>query len=251
MFAVIFLWLAFLYVIYGDVAGFFFMLVVGCGLGYLAVGRLIRDRRARTKAESEALAARAEAGHRAFLAGDPAAFALPPEPTPRQPVRRGVVVAAAGAALFVIFGIITDIQNGLEDPNEPDSTTTSAPPTSASSSRTAETTAPTRMSSTAAPTTSSTTLSAPTTTTDVAAAEATPTAVMPYVRCMDLQAAQDTIQSAGVFYSRSVDATGQGRTQIVDRNWVVVAQSPAPGAIVGEGDAVLSVVKEGERGDCS
>ena len=68
---------------------------------------------------------------------------------------------------------------------------------------------------------------------------------------MNLQAAQDLIQEAGVFFSRSKDATGKGRAQIMDRNWVVVAQTPAPGEPIGEGDAVLSVVKIGEAGDCS
>lgn len=68
---------------------------------------------------------------------------------------------------------------------------------------------------------------------------------------MDLQAAQDTIQAAGVFYSRSIDATGRGRAQVLDRNWVVVFQAPAPGLLIGEGEAVLSVVKDGEPGDCS
>ena len=69
---------------------------------------------------------------------------------------------------------------------------------------------------------------------------------MPSVVCMDLQQAQDTIQQAGVFFSRSEDATGQGRMQLLDRNWTVVAQSPSPGTPIGEGDAVLSVVKDDE-----
>lgn len=74
---------------------------------------------------------------------------------------------------------------------------------------------------------------------------------MPLVLCMNLQAAQDRIQQAGVFYSRSVDATGRGRMQVLDRSWVVVGQTPEPGTLIGEGDAVLSVVKYGEPGDCS
>ncbi|MBY6368189.1 PASTA domain-containing protein [Rhodococcoides corynebacterioides] len=74
---------------------------------------------------------------------------------------------------------------------------------------------------------------------------------MPAVVCLNLQDAQDTIQAAGVFYSRSRDATGQGRNQVLDRNWSVVAQSPEPGSLVDEGEAVLSVVKLGEPGDCS
>ncbi|MEU4314861.1 PASTA domain-containing protein [Nocardia sp. NPDC024068] len=74
---------------------------------------------------------------------------------------------------------------------------------------------------------------------------------MPDVVCLNLQDAQDRIQAAGVFFSRSEDATGAGRRQIADRNWVVVGQNPAAGLPVGEGDAVLSVVKTGEPGDCS
>ncbi len=65
---------------------------------------------------------------------------------------------------------------------------------------------------------------------------------------MNLQDAQDFIQEAGVFFSRSDDATGQGRSQIIDSNWVVVAQNPEPGVPIGEFEAVLSAVKYGEPG---
>jgi hypothetical protein len=74
--------------------------------------------------------------------------------------------------------------------------------------------------------------------------------LMPDVICMNLQEAQDEIQDHGVFLSGSVDATGQGRRQIIDSNWVVVDQSPAAGSPIGEGDAELSVVKYGETNDC-
>ena len=80
--------------------------------------------------------------------------------------------------------------------------------------------------------------------------EAEPTVLMPDVVCMDLQYAQDTIQDAGVWLSRSVDATGEGRMQVMDRNWTVVAQTPAPGTPIGEGEAVLSVVKDDEPNSC-
>lgn len=73
---------------------------------------------------------------------------------------------------------------------------------------------------------------------------------MPAVVCMNLQDAQNLIQQHGVYFSRSEDATGQGRAQVMDRNWIVVAQSPEPGAPIGEGDALLSVVKAGEPTDC-
>jgi hypothetical protein len=93
----------------------------------------------------------------------------------------------------------------------------------------------------------------PTTTTSTAPLAPAPppaeTALMPSVVCMDLQAAQNAIQRQGVFYSRSFDATGAGRRQIIDSNWLVVSQDPAPGTPIGEGDAILGVVKFGE-GSC-
>jgi hypothetical protein len=70
--------------------------------------------------------------------------------------------------------------------------------------------------------------------------------LMPNVICMNLQVAQDAIQDHGIFLSRSRDATGRNRSQLIDRNWIVIKQSPAPGKKIGEGDAVLSVVKIGE-----
>ncbi len=66
---------------------------------------------------------------------------------------------------------------------------------------------------------------------------------MPDLICRGLQAAQDEIQDRGVFGSTSKDATGRGRRQVWDRNWVVVAQDPAPGDKIGEFDAILYVVK--------
>jgi beta-lactam-binding protein with PASTA domain len=67
---------------------------------------------------------------------------------------------------------------------------------------------------------------------------------------MNLQDAQDLIQESGVFFSRSEDASGEGRSQMVDSNWVVVSQTPEPGATITEGEAVLSVVKIGEPSGC-
>ena len=73
---------------------------------------------------------------------------------------------------------------------------------------------------------------------------------MPDVVCMDLQAAQNEIQDHGVFFSRSEDATGEGRRQLLDRNWTVVDQDPAPGTPIGEFEAVLYVVKDDEDTGC-
>lgn len=133
----------------------------------------------------------------------------------------------------------------------------------ASNSPVAATTAPKATTSTVAatpttsppvaPTTPATTIKPPvvsTPSTSRAASGKSTAAVMPNVVCMNLQAAQNKIQEYGVFYSRSKDATGKGRKQIVDSNWVVIAQSPAPGTPFGEGDAVLSVVKYGETTQC-
>lgn len=73
---------------------------------------------------------------------------------------------------------------------------------------------------------------------------------MPDVVCFGLQRAQDEIQDRGVFGSKSVDATGEGRRQIWDRNWIVVSQEPAAGEPIGEFEAVLSVMKNDEGHSC-
>ncbi|MGA4688829.1 PASTA domain-containing protein [Rhodococcus sp. AB351] len=244
MFAAITLWLAIVEVVNGNGADAILFVAFAAGLGYLAIGKPLRDRRKRIKAEQDAIAARAEAGHRAFLAGDVrAAMAPPPEPPKPPRIRRGVVIAAAVAGLFVLMGIIGDISDGLDSPTKDDASTTpraAAPTTTTPSTTSAATTART----VAPETTPATRIS----TTQVAAVAST--AVMPNVVCMDLQAAQDTIQAAGVFYSTSIDATGQGRAQVWDRNWVVVDQTPSVGASIGEGDPVLSVLKEDEFSGC-
>lgn len=58
---------------------------------------------------------------------------------------------------------------------------------------------------------------------------------MPDVIGMDLQGAQDMVQSAtdgDVWFSSSTDLTGQGRAQFSDRNWQVCTSSPPPGATI-------------------
>lgn len=73
-----------------------------------------------------------------------------------------------------------------------------------------------------------------------------PRPVMPDVLCLGLQEAQDAIQDQGVFYSQSEDASGKGRKQLVDSNWIVVEQNLEPGTPFSEGDAVLGVIKDDE-----
>lgn len=100
-----------------------------------------------------------------------------------------------------------------------------------------------------------TTSAAPTTTTTTPVAVTDPepasTAVMPDIRCgTDLQLAQDMVQEAGVFFSRSEDATGQDRFQAMDRNWTVVASEPPAGTPIGDDEAVFYVVKDDEFAGC-
>lgn len=64
-------------------------------------------------------------------------------------------------------------------------------------------------------------------------ASAEPSWAMPNVIGMDLQGAQDAIQSVSggqVWFSSSTDLTGQDRAQLSDRNWQVCSSTPAPGA---------------------
>ncbi|WP_240794745.1 hypothetical protein [Rhodococcus zopfii] len=230
MFAGITLWLAFVELIHGKFSPALFQLLFTAGLVYLAVGKPLRDLRVRKQAEYAGLAARAEAGHRAYLAGDPAAFAPPPPPAQPPKFRRGIVIASLFAAAFVTFGIISDISDGLDAPSDENSPTTA--PATPSSKADAATPTPTAATATTNPPSPSA------------------TAVMPNVVCMNLQAAQDAIQAAGVFYSNSVDATGAGRAQVWDRNWIVVEQTPAAGVDIDEGNVILSVVKEDEPHGC-
>ena len=78
-----------------------------------------------------------------------------------------------------------------------------------------------------------------------------PVVLMPDIPCgSDLQLAQDMVQDAGVFLSRSEDATGQDRFQIMDRNWTVVYSDPPAGTPIGEDEAVFYVVKDDEFTGC-
>jgi hypothetical protein len=71
--------------------------------------------------------------------------------------------------------------------------------------------------------------------------------VVPDVKCMNLQDAQDTLQKANFFNLASVDGLGQGRLQILDRDWVVTKQSVAAGTHAGPVTRiVLTAVKYGE-----
>ena len=153
-------------------------------------------------------------------------WAHPPEgpAAPKSRNRRGVVVGIVAAAGLVAIGVALGSQLGDRSTADPDS------------GRSAETAQVARPS-----------------TPEGDETETTPSGsgdIMPDVMCMNLQDAQDAIQRAGVFFSRSHDATGQGRHQLLDSNWQVVAQTPEAGTPIGEFEPVLDVVKYGEPSPC-
>jgi hypothetical protein len=82
--------------------------------------------------------------------------------------------------------------------------------------------------------------------TATAAAPAAPAmAIVPNVVGIDLQTAQETLFPP--LRSTSIDATGQGRHQVIDANWTVVRQEPAAGVqVLVLTDIKLYVVKAGE-----
>lgn len=79
---------------------------------------------------------------------------------------------------------------------------------------------------------------------DAAAAAVSETFKMPKVVGMNLQDAQDLLQSLGSYAMDQQDASGQGRLQLLDRNWTVCSQDPAPGTKTDISEIVtLSSVK--------
>jgi hypothetical protein len=89
--------------------------------------------------------------------------------------------------------------------------------------------------------------------TSAAAATAEPAVTeweMPDLVGMNLQDAQNTLQrhtDYGVPLSTSTDATGAGRSQLMDRNWQVCEQDPPAGTAITTGDTPdLTVVRTSE-----
>lgn len=89
-----------------------------------------------------------------------------------------------------------------------------------------------------------------TTTSSLAVMSTLPSAgTLPDLVGLDLQLAQDALQAAGWYEMISHDASGQGRLQLIDRNWVVVEQTPAAGGVVPYDKMIdLGAVKKGEPG---
>ncbi|MFD7690090.1 hypothetical protein [Streptomyces sp. NPDC059781] len=69
------------------------------------------------------------------------------------------------------------------------------------------------------------------------------TATLPDMAGKGLQSAQDEAQAAGFYLLTSHDALGRGRNQLLDRNWKVCAQTPAPGEHETDTEVDFSTVK--------
>ena len=73
---------------------------------------------------------------------------------------------------------------------------------------------------------------------------------MPDAVGMDLQQAQDVLQEVSgemLYVSSSEDATGEGRAQLIDSNWIVCSQNVEPGAMVtADLNVIFFVVKDDE-----
>lgn len=148
--------------------------------------------------------------------------------TARPPIHRQPwFVLVAGLAGIGFLGAVI---GGTGDPTEPAARSASAAPLPSSAAATT-TTSPSTAPETTAPATSSGV-----------------DFVMPDLVGMDLQSAQNAVQSLGVFLSVSHDLRGS-RNQVVDSNWVVCDQNVAPGQQVtgdAEGQVDFGVVKREE-----
>lgn len=69
---------------------------------------------------------------------------------------------------------------------------------------------------------------------------------LPDMAGKDLQAAQDEAQANGFYVLDSTDATGEGRLQLYDRNWVVCSQTPEAGKHPTDVTVTFDAVKQGE-----
>ncbi|OAR25000.1 hypothetical protein A8W25_19650 [Streptomyces sp. ERV7] len=69
---------------------------------------------------------------------------------------------------------------------------------------------------------------------------------MPDLIGIGLQSAQDQAQAAGFYNLASHDATGQGRYQVLDRNWKVCFQTPRAGQVPSGAKIEFGAVKTDE-----
>jgi hypothetical protein len=160
----------------------------------------------------------------------------PPSSSHQPILRRPWFVLIAGLVAIGLFGALV---GNTTDDDQPSTARPSSPSTVGSLPLPSTSTMPPAATATA-PATVATTMATTTAGVDF---------VMPDVVGMDLQSAQDLVQTFGVFYSVSHDLLGS-RNQLVDSNWVVCDQSVAPGQRVTgdvEGQLDFGVVKSAEQ----
>jgi hypothetical protein len=133
-------------------------------------------------------------------------------------VRR--IVLLFGVATLLLAGCGADKKSQGGDVNSTTSSTATALTTATTAASTTTTSA------------AATTTTAPTTTSRNTTVVTT--IVVPNVVGKDLQFAQDTMQAAGLYHLTSHDSTGQGRSQVLDRNWQVTDQTPPAGSKVAD-----------------
>jgi hypothetical protein len=78
-----------------------------------------------------------------------------------------------------------------------------------------------------------------------APAPAAPSSVLvPNAIGKDYQTAQDLWRAAGLHVTPAIDALGAHRVAVLDANWVVLSQSPAPGSSVPMDTAITATIKK-------
>lgn len=147
----------------------------------------------------------------------------------------------AGAGLLGLFlGIGMGVAAGSAETDAP--TTLPAVTSTVQTTITATTTATPTPSNTPTPTSEASTAATPEVT-------ATPVAFkMPDLVGENLQLAQDKLQKLGSFVLDQQDAAGLDRIQVLDSNWQVCSQRPAPGkTVMTDTVVVLASVKLAEE----
>ncbi len=169
----------------------------------------------------------------------PAAYAPAPQGPQQKPFHKRPWVWGVAAALVVVIGAAN-----AGDKNDASSEAASTATASPSVESSAAPSPPTQEAPTPVAPAPPTTV-APSTT---SAAPAGVDFTMPDVVGVDLQSAQNAVQSYGVFFSRSHDLLGS-RNQVVDSNWIVCTQNiPAGQRVTGDAEGLIDfgVVKREE-----
>lgn len=134
-FAAMFTWMAVEGLVIGPAGNAVVGIALAAGLWYFAIGSPLRRRRAQIAAHHAALAARADAGHAAYVAGNLDPYSPPPTPEPLPRMRTGVKIAAGIAAGFITLTLLANLAGGDTSASSrspgPDPTPTAPPQTPA------------------------------------------------------------------------------------------------------------------------